>query len=98
MIIDEYCDYWECCEFLAPAGKTIKGLKLNGHKNTAIAQMICAYTKAPNKQSVYNEIKDLYDIRNDIVHNAVEDAYTVSQKIKMLRERALQLFRFRMDI
>jgi hypothetical protein len=97
-IIDEYCDYWECCEFLAPAGKTIKGLKLNGHKNTAIAQMICAYTKAPNKQSVYNEIKDLYDIRNDIVHNAVEDAYTVSQKIKMLRERALQLFRFRMDI
>jgi hypothetical protein len=42
-IIDKYCEFWECCEFLAPPQKTVSGVKLPKAKDAAIAALLCSY-------------------------------------------------------
>jgi len=80
-LIDRYCDLWEVCEFL-----TIE-TKAKGKKVGKIAKELANYIGA-SKSDVENklEIKEIYDVRNDIVHNAIEQPEKVNKKLKILKE------------
>jgi hypothetical protein len=95
-IIDRFCHYWECCEFLAPVGKTINGVRLSGSKDQAIAKLLGAYTKP--HPAIRRKLKELYTIRNDLVHNAIENPHLVEKEVFVLRDLALHLYRFRVGI
>jgi hypothetical protein len=95
-IIDRFCHYWECCDFLAPVGKTINGVKLSGSKDQAIAKLLEAYTKP--HPAIRRKLKELYTIRNDLVHNAIEDPDLVAKEVFVIRDLALHLFRSRIGI
>jgi hypothetical protein len=97
-IIDKYCDFWECCEFLAPSGKKVNGIKLKGHKDGAITQLFCSYALPRNRQAIAKKIQEIYVVRNDLVHNAIENLGRVDSDVKVLREVAVQLFRCRVGI
>jgi hypothetical protein len=99
-VIDKYCDFWECCEFLAPAGKTVLGVRLPRAKDAAITELLCNYVH-PSKRTrhlVRDKIHEGYMIRNDLVHNAVENPERVDQSMKLISEMAFQLFRYRVGI
>jgi hypothetical protein len=94
-IIEKYCDFWECCEFLAPSGKKVNGLKLHKAKDAAISQLLRNYVK-PGKPLVLGErIREIYRVRNDLVHNAIERPDVVDNNMRLLREIAFHLFRSR---
>jgi hypothetical protein len=97
-IIDKYCDFWECCEFLSLSGRNIIGVKLPKAKDAAIATLLCNYTQPRKQQWIRNKIHEIYLIRNDLVHNAIENPERVDQSMKLIGEIALQLFRYRVGI
>jgi hypothetical protein len=99
-IIDKYCDFWECCEFLSPAGKKVNGVKLPKAKDAAITELLCNYAHPSklSRQRLRKKIHDGYVIRNDLIHNAVENPEKVDQNMKLIGEIASQLFRYRVGI
>jgi hypothetical protein len=97
-IIDKYCDFWECCEFLAPAGKKVNELRLRKAKDVAIFQLLCNYAKLRRRQNVMDTVHDIYTVRNDLVHNAIENPERVDKNMRILQEIAFQLFRCRVGM
>jgi hypothetical protein len=99
-IIDKYCDFWECCEFLAPSGRRVNEEKLPRAKDAAITHLLCNYVQ-PSKHSrliIRNKIHNIYIVRNDLVHNAMEDPDVVKENLALLDEIASHLFRYRVGV
>jgi hypothetical protein len=97
-IIDKYCDLWECCEFLAPSGRKVNEIRLPKAKDAAIIQLLCSYVKPSNPRLIIKRVCDIYSIRNDLVHNAIENLEVVDKNLRLLREIAIHLFRYRVGI
>jgi hypothetical protein len=99
-IIDKYCDFWECCEFLAPPRKTVGGMKLPAAKDAAITALLCSFIQPSKRRRdvIREKIHACYVIRNDLVHNAIENPEMVEQNMKIIAEIALQLFRCRVGL
>lgn len=96
--IDKYCDLWEACEF-----GTI-GLSGKGGKVGKIAQALSNHMIKVNpiftKRSLENKlkIKELYNTRGAIVHNAIQNPQELQERTKLLSEIALEIIKFRLDV
>jgi hypothetical protein len=99
-IIDRYCDFWECCEFLAMPGKIVNGVKLPKAKHAAISKLLCSYVRPGTSGQLIldKKIHESYVVRNDLVHNAVENLQVVDENVRVVHEVALQLFRYRVGM
>jgi hypothetical protein len=97
-IIDKYCDLWECCEFLAPAGKKVNNIKLPKAKDAAISQLFSSYAKLRKAQRLTECVHKTYMVRNDLVHNAIENPGLVDKYLRVLHEVASHLFRCRVGL
>lgn len=91
--IDKYCDLWETCEFAS------FGIKAKGGKVGHVAQALASHI-GRKKALVENklEIKKLYDVRNDIVHNAEENPTGLNWYTTVLERIARELIRFRVGL
>ncbi len=92
-LIDRYCDLWEACEFL------LIGFNAKGDIVSRIAQAIACYTGG-NKAKIENglELRNIYKVRKEVVHEALQDEQRVDTYIKLLDEIANQLFKWRLKI
>ena len=97
-IIDKYCDFWECCEFLAPARGQINKIRLPKAKDAAISKLLCSYANVRKPERITRKVHELYDVRNDLVHNAVETPERVIENMRLLSRIAVQLFRCRVGM
>lgn len=86
-LIDKYCDFWEGCEFLCKAPK----YKVD-HR---LAKMLEAATKF-NINIIKNKIVGpLYDIRKNLVHDAIEDIERIKKALPILEDIAMLVFEHR---
>jgi len=74
--VDEYCDYWEACEFITQA-------RHSNVKNRIINNLtaITLYKRRILEKCL---VDPLYDIRCNIVHNAVEDLARIKRALPLL--------------
>lgn len=96
--IDKYCDLWETCEF-ATLGVNAKGGKV-GRIAQALSDHIGKINPLFSKRNVENNlrIKELYETRGAIVHNAIQNPLMLQESSRLLSEIALELIRFRLDL
>jgi hypothetical protein len=95
--VDRFCDLWETCEFLAECAKSAHrdaGRKIGGHIDFTIA-FVVASNMGRNRNDVHAKaIKKLYDIRGDLVHNAVEDPEGILGMVHVMEDVAVQMIRY----
>jgi ketosteroid isomerase-like protein len=97
-VVDKYCDLWESCEFVT------YNVKAKGQKVGRIAQALANHiSKTGRKISKANvekllDIKGLYNVRGQIVHNAVDKPEYIKDKIALLNELALELIRYKLGL
>ena len=97
-IIDKYCDLWETCEFIT------QNIKAKGGKVGKIAQGLSTHISkkgdAVSKKLVEKNLnlRELYDIRGDIIHNAVESSDLVIKKISVLEQIAYELIKYKIGL
>src|SRR5262249_31940235 len=82
--VDRYCDLWESCEFSTMFEKA-KGQKV-GRISQALASHLTRSGVSINKAQVERElrIKELYETRGRIVHNAVDAPEDFGRSTAML--------------
>jgi hypothetical protein len=87
--IDRYCDLWESCEFIT------SGFRVRGDVVSRIAQVLALHIKQ-KKSAIENklQIRRLYQIRKDLIHNAVENLKELEQHTAVLEKIAFELIRF----
>ena len=93
-LVDRFCDLWEACEFMAPRkSRQVKG-KLSERISYDLANQLSI-----SKADLENRyIKPYYDLRNDIVHNAVELPDKIREAVKVLEVLAAQMIRGRLGL
>ena len=85
--IDRYCDFWEACEFLCKAPKFKPDHRL--------AKMLEDATGMNQNFLKTKIVGRLYDLRKDIVHNAIEDIERIKKAAVILEDIALLIFAHR---
>ena len=88
--VDRYCDFWESCEFLCKS--------LKGKPDHRLAKILGLATNKNETLLKTKIIGPLYDIRKDIVHNAIEDAGRLKRAIPILEDISLIVFGYRLGI
>lgn len=109
-VIDKYCDLWEACEFATLDIKS-SGEKVGRIARALAIHMlnlpieIGQNTKSDKdtkklKAKLENDLKlrKLYGVRNDIVHNAIENPEELQQYSEILENITYELIRFRLCI
>jgi inhibitor of KinA sporulation pathway (predicted exonuclease) len=76
----------------------VNEIRLPKAKDAAIIQLLRSYVKPRKPQLIAERVRDIYGIRNDLVHNAIENPDVVDKHIRLLREIAFHLFRSRVGI
>jgi len=96
--IDKYCDLWESCEFSAMF-ESAKGGKV-GKIALALASHLrrCGVDVTKTQVERGLKLKDLYETRGRIVHNAVDSAGEIAEKTKLLEAVAAELLRYRFGL
>ena len=107
-VIDKYCDLWEVCEFATldikatgkKVGRIARALAIH-MLNVPIevgktAKADEGTKKLKTKLESDLRLTKLYGIRNDIVHNAVENPGELQQFTEILESIAHELIRFRL--
>lgn len=96
--VDRYCDLWESCEFSTMFEKA-KGQKV-GKVAHALASHLTRSGVSINKAQIERElrIKDLYETRGHIVHDAVEAPEDFGRITAMLEAIATELLRYRFGL
>lgn len=91
--VDRFCDLWECCEFIVLVSKA------KGDKVSKIATELAAHTGL-KKQSLENELKirELYHIRNDVIHEAVQHPANLENRTGILESIASELIRHKLGV
>jgi hypothetical protein len=96
--VDRYCDLWESCEF-STMFERAKGGKV-GKVAHALASHLTRsgvnISKAKVEQKL--KIKDLYETRGHIVHNAVDSPEDFRRNTAMLDAIAVELLRYRFGL
>jgi hypothetical protein len=93
-VIDAFCDLWEACEFLCPRPSRPPRYKISDR----IALAISDYTGFHLPQIRSSLIDVAYDIRKDIVHEAIEDESKVRSMVPVLEEVVSLLIRSRLGL
>ncbi len=91
--IDKFCDLWETCEFL------VSEAKAKGDIVSRIAKAL-AHHMCLSKKLVENrlDIRGLYRIRKDIVHNAKESLPDLMIRIRLIDKIACELIKNRLRL
>jgi len=98
--IDRYCDLWECCEFAtlfvkARGGKVGRVAEaLTSHWNRSLHR---SQRRKADVERVL-EIKQLYDVRGRIVHEALDAPDELAARIDLLEDVAAELLRHRLGV
>jgi hypothetical protein len=91
--IDRFCDLWEACEFLS---------KTTPAKGDVVSRIAAALAQYTNKKKAELEnkldVRTIYQIRKDLMHNAIEDETEMNDKLLVLEAIAKELIRMRMNI
>jgi hypothetical protein len=91
--IDRFCDLWEACEFLS---------RTTPAKGDVVSRIAAALAQYTNKKKAELEnkldVRTIYQIRKDLVHNAIEDETKMNDKLLVLEAIAKELIRMRMNI
>ena len=96
--IDEYLDLWEACEF------STRDIKAKGDVVSRIGEALTQQMRRGDlqraKRHVENrlQIRTLYQIRKDLVHNAIEHPENLGEFSKLLSAITLELIRFRLGL
>ncbi len=96
--IDKYCDLWEACEF------STGDIRAKGDVVSRIGEALTRQMRRGNlqraKRHVENrlQIRTLYQIRKDLVHNAIENPEKLEEYTKLLSAITLELIRFRLAL
>jgi len=96
--VDRYCDLWESCEFStmfekAKGGKVGKIARaLTSHLNDSGVVI----SKAQLKREL--RIKELYQTRGDVVHNAIDTPKDFREKTSLLEAITSELLRYRFGL
>ncbi len=85
--VDKYCDYWEACEFLCKAPKFKPD-----HRLAKILENATDINQNLLKAKI---VGPLYDLRKDIVHNAIEDMNRIKRAIPIIEDIASLVFGYR---
>ncbi|MCZ6777283.1 MAG: HEPN domain-containing protein [Ignavibacteria bacterium] len=84
--VDRYCDLWEACEFLS------QFVSSKGTVPSRIATALAEFTGyAKPKLETRLGLRNLYQMRKDIVHNAVENVHEIEQQTPLLSSVVRQL-------
>jgi len=83
-LIDRYCDFWEACEFLCRAKKFKPDQRLANMLETSIG--------VHDSKIKTLIVSPLYDIRKNIVHDAIEDVSRIERATPILEDIALLVF------
>lgn len=86
-IVDKYCDFWECCEFLT------RGIYKKGTIETYVSRAI---SECKNEKIGFIQkgiVKDIYGTRKNLVHDAIENPSEIHKKIDVLEDIAMTLLR-----
>ena len=98
--IDKYCDLWESCE-CATFFQKAKGGKVGRVAEALTSHWNQTSHRAPLRKSDVErvlEIKQLYEIRGRIVHEALDSPEDLSERIAMLEAVAAELLRYRLGV
>jgi hypothetical protein len=91
--IDRFSDLWEACEFLVKGLSQNDGSPIKERKpELRIEYVVWQQTELP-RQKLHSLVKKLYRIRNDLVHNAMEDPHDFESKLSLLDELAKHVLR-----
>jgi Apea-like HEPN len=96
--VDKFSDLWETCEF-ATFDVKAKGTIVSRISQALTNQMQRADIRR-SKANVENtlQVKALYQVRKDLVHNAVENPARLQEYTALLSEIAAELIRFRLGL
>jgi hypothetical protein len=96
--VDKFSDLWETCEF-ATFDVKAKGTIVSRISQALTNQMQRANIRR-SKATVENtlQIRTLYQVRKDLVHNAVENPARLQEHTALLSEIAVELIRFRLGL
>jgi Apea-like HEPN len=94
--IDRYCDLWEAAEFLVKELKQRDGRRIRGNVVSRVAYAVAQQTGLPARR-LNAAIGQLYNIRNDVVHNAVEEPLKLDEMTRYMEIVTVQTFRFHLD-
>lgn len=97
-LVDRFCDLWETCEFLGKCVQTDSGRKVGGHTDSVIAFVVASVMRRNRNHGHTKAIGRLYDIRKDLVHNAVEDPEGFEGMVQVMEEVAAQMIRYTFSI
>lgn len=92
--VDRFCDLWEVCEFLAKCIRRPNGKSVGGKVDFTIAYGVGLQIGEKPDAVLRNVVQPLYDIRKDLVHNAIEDPSKFIGMTDILERVAEQLIRF----
>lgn len=92
--VDRFCDLWEVCEFLAKCIRKPNGRAVGGKIDSVIAYGVGLQIDRKPDIVLRRIVKPLYDMRKDLVHNAIEDASKFIAMTSVLERVAVQLIRF----
>jgi hypothetical protein len=91
--IDQFCDYWEGCEFVT------RHIRAKGNVVSRIATGLALHSEhsKPRLETALG-LRELYEVRKDLVHNAVERAESLEQAIQRLADICRELIRWRLGL
>jgi hypothetical protein len=91
--VDRYCDLWEACEFLVKNLTEPGGGNIKGGIAARIAYAVARQTGLSKARLDTDLAKRLYQVRKDIVHNAIDDPKGFDQMTRYLEATVNQIFR-----
>jgi Apea-like HEPN len=95
--VDRYCDLWESSELLVKGLKQPDGRRIKGNVTAKIAYAVAQQTGLSRKR-LNTAIDNLYDIRNDVVHSAVEEPLKLEEMTRYLELVTDQTLRFSLGL
>lgn len=92
--IDRYCDLWEACEFLVRNLTETSGRKIKGGITARMAYAVARQTGLSKPRLDTHLAQPLYEIRKNIVHNAIDDPEGFDHMTRYIEVTVNQIFRF----
>ena len=92
--VDRYCDLWESCEFLVKDLKGPDGRRIKGAGPVPRIVHAVSHQAQLSRGALTVLVQTLYNIRNDVVHNAVEHPDQFDSMTTYLELVTKQTFRF----
>jgi hypothetical protein len=93
-LIDQYCDFWEACEFATSQARLADGRRIKGQGPVPRIAYVLARRLALQKPRFEIAcVQPLYSLRKNLVHDALENPGELRTNVSVLKRLAMECLR-----